>query len=243
TARWISAEERNYLITRISAEEQEKKGGAPTSYKGLFSDANLWRLTAFYFLFQVGDIGFMMWLPTILKGLTNQGMAMIGVLSSLPFFTAMAGLYLIAYLSDRSGRRKRYLAIPAICFALAFVLSAQTRDNALLAYVFLLICGFFHNAYNGVFWALPPKLFASEVSGGARGFINGIGNLGGFVGPFLVGWVTSNFGSTEYGIYVLSGFLTLAFLTALTFPAHLVDDQPQSVRQLPARPYTKSLKP
>ena len=83
------------------------------------------------------------------------------------------------------------------------------------------------------------QLFASEVCGGARGFINGIGNLGGLVGPFLVGWVISNFGSTEYGIYVLSGFLTLAFLTALTFPRHLVYDQSQSVRQLRARPYTK----
>jgi hypothetical protein len=59
------------------------------------------------------------------------------------------------------------------------------------------------------------------------------------VGPFLVGWVISNFGSTEYGIYVLSGFLTLAFLTALTFPRHLVYDQSQSIRQLRARPYTK----
>ncbi len=63
-----------------------------TSYKGLFADSNLRRLTAFYFFFQVGDIGFVMRLPTILKGLTRQGMTMIGVLAALPFFTAMGPL-------------------------------------------------------------------------------------------------------------------------------------------------------
>ncbi|MBV8094443.1 MAG: MFS transporter, partial [Acetobacteraceae bacterium] len=227
TAKWISAEERDYLVTRIAAQEQAAAANGPTSYKGLLVDWNLWRLTAFYFFFQVGDIGFMMWLPTIIKELTNQGMTMVGMLSALPFFAAMAGLYLVAYLSDKSGRRKLYVAIPAIGFAAAFVLSVHTPEIALLAYGFLLVCGFFHNAYNGVFWALPPRLFASDICGGARGFINGVGNLGGFVGPFLVGCFFANFGTTEYGIYVLSGFLTLAFVTALTFPAHLVDNQPQ----------------
>src|SRR5689334_8212883 len=96
------------VLARVggSPKISESRGFAPVtpaSYKGLFSDPNLWRLTAFYFLFQVGDIGFMMWLPTILKGLTNQGMTVIGFLSALPFFAAMAGLYLIAYFSDRSG--------------------------------------------------------------------------------------------------------------------------------------------
>ncbi len=222
-AKWITPAERDYIETRIAAEEKAVHSTGVTSYRGLFADANLWKLTAFYFFFQVGDIGFMMWLPTIMKDLMQQGMTMIGFLSALPFLAAMAGLYVIAVLSDRSSKRKLYLAIPAVVFAAALVASVETRDITLVAFGFIVICGLFHNAYNGVFWSLPPRLFATEVCGGARGFINGIGNLGGFVGPFMVGWVVTGFGSTRYGLYALAGFLLLAFLTALTLPAEKVD--------------------
>jgi MFS family permease len=227
-AKWISAEERDHIVSRIAAEEKAVQQSGVTSYGGLFADANLWKLTAFYFFFQVGDIGFMMWLPTIMKDIVQQGMTMVGFLSALPFLAAMAGLYVIAVLSDRSGKRKLYLAIPAIVFAAALTASVETRDITLVAFGFIVVCGLFHNAYNGVFWSLPPRLFSTEVCGGARGFINGIGNLGGFVGPFLVGWVVTTFGGTRYGLYALAGFLLLAFLTALTLPSDRVDGKIQS---------------
>jgi len=223
-AKWISPEERNYISTRLAEQQKNVKAeGAPTSYKALFRDVNFWRLTLFYFCFQVGDYGFMMWLPTILKDLTKQGMTMVGVLAAIPFVAAMVGLYVIAFKSDKSGKRRLYVAIPAICFAFAFFLSVQTREMALVSFLFLVVCGFFHNAYNGVFWALPPMLFPSEVCGGARGFINGIGNLGGFVGPFLVGWLVTHLGNTEVAIYVLSGFVLAAFAVAMTMPASKID--------------------
>jgi MFS family permease len=218
-----SAEERDYIVTRIAAEEKAVHSAGVTSYKALFADANLWKLTAFYFFFQVGDIGFMMWLPTITKNLVQQGMTMVGLLSAVPFLAAMAGLYIIAVFSDRSMKRKLFLAIPAIVFVAALFASVQTRDLAIVAYIFLVICGLFHNAYNGVFWGLPPRLFATEVCGGARGLINGIGNLGGFLGPFLVGWVVTSFGDTRWGLYALAGFLMLAFVTALTLPSKRID--------------------
>jgi MFS family permease len=218
-AKWISREERDYLVARISQERRSRRQeGAPISYGALFGDRNFWLLTLFYLFFQVGDYGFMMWLPTILKDLTQQGMTMVGLLSAVPFLAAMAGLWLIAYYSDKSGKRRIFVAIPGICFAAAFFLSVQTRPIAMLSFCFLVICGFFHNAYNGVFWAVPPRLFAPDVCGGARGFINGVGNLGGFVGPFLVGWVITTFGGTEYAIYALSAFLLAAFVIALMLP-------------------------
>jgi MFS family permease len=226
-AKWISAAERDYITTRIAAQEENTRaGGAPVSYRALFANVNFWRLTAFYLFFQIGDYGFMMWLPTILKNLTQQGMALVGLMSAVPFLAAMAGLYLIAYFSDKSGKRRIFLAIPGICFAAAFFLSVQTREIALLSFAFLVICGLFHNAYNGVFWSLPPKLFTREVCGGATGFINGIGNLGGFIGPYLVGWIITTFGDTSYAIYILSGFLLAAFLIAMTSPKALDDKAP-----------------
>jgi MFS family permease len=223
-AKWISPEERDYINGRIaSQQEMVVARGAPVSYMALFRNRYLWVLASFYFLVNLGDYGFMMWLPTILKNLTAQGMGMVGLLSAVPFLAAMAGLYVIAHLSDKSGKRRLYIAIPPICFAICFILSVQTREYAVVSFGFLVICGMFHNAYNGVFWALPAKLFANEVWGGACGVINGIGNLGGFFGPFLVGWAVTTFGSTQYGIYVLSGALVAGFLVSLTIPSKLVD--------------------
>ncbi len=161
-AKWISREEREYIVSRIGAEEKAVHSTGVTSYKDLFADANLWKLTAFYFFFQVGDIGFTMWLPTITKNLVQRGMTMVGLLSAVPFLAAMAGLYIIAVFPDRSMKRKLFLAIPANVFAAALVASVQTRDLAIVAYIFLVVCGLFHNAYNGVFWGLPGKRRRAE---------------------------------------------------------------------------------
>jgi MFS family permease len=228
-AKWISTAERDYINARIAAQENSTRAsGAPASYGALFANANFWRLTLFYLFFQIGDCGFMIWLPTILKNLTQQGMALVGLMSAVPFLAAMAGLYLIAYSSDKSGKRRIFLAIPGICFAAAFVLSVQTKEIAMVSFGFLVICGLFHNAYNGVFWTLPPKLFTREVCGGATGFINGIGNLGGFIGPYLVGWIVTSFGDMSYAIYALSGFLLVAFLLAVTSPRQIDDNAPSA---------------
>jgi MFS family permease len=223
-AKWISPAERDYIASRLKEEQNYVKvEDAPISYKSLFQNSNFWKLTMFYFCFQVGDYGFMLWLPTILKELTKTGMTIVGFLSAVPFLAAMAGLYLIAYRSDKTGKRRIYTALPALGFAIAFILSVHTKEMIWVSFSFLVVCGFFHNAYNGVFWAMPPMLFPSEVCGGARGFINGIGNLGGFVGPFLVGWIITTFASTDIAIYVLSGFLVAAFLVCMSLPAHKID--------------------
>ena len=64
-------------------------------------------------------------------------------------------------------------------------------------------------------------LFPREVAGGARGLINGCGNLGGFFGPSMVGWFITMFHSPDIGIYVLSGFLLVACIVTLTLPAQV----------------------
>ena len=74
-----------------------------------------------------------------------------------------------------------------------------------VSYAFLVGCGFFLQAAAGVFWTIPPRLFSPEVAGGARGVINGIGNLGGFAGPYLVGLLIQmyNYDVGIYGLVVL----------------------------------------
>ena len=220
-AKWLSAAERDYLVGRAKQEEESLKlmKNAPVSYKAILSSWNLWKLGIIYFCFQVGVTGYVIWLPTIIKTLTKTGMTATGFLSGIPYIAAMAGVYIFARASDRSGNRRLWVALAGLGFSIVFFLSTQTPGMIWVSYSFLVCCGFFTQAHNGVFWTIPPQLFSKEIAGGARGIINGIGNLGGFLGPFMVGWFITTFHSQKLGLYGLASFLLIACFLSLTLPA------------------------
>jgi len=221
TAKWISREERDYLSNRLAAEQQAMKSRdhAPISYGAVIRDPNMWKLILLYLFYQVGIYGFAMWLPTLLKELTNTGMTGIGFLSMFPYIAMIFGLYGFAQLSDRSGNRRRYTALPILGFAVCFLLSTLLKDHIWVSFGFLVACGLFMQSASSIFWTIPPLLFPAEVAGGVRGIINALGNLGGFVGPFAVGWLRTSFDSYDVGVYFLVAMLVIGFLLALSLPA------------------------
>ena len=223
TAKWISPEERCYLTSTLAAEQARMKAAAaaPVSYRAVLRDPNLWKLTLLYFFYQIGIYGFAMWLPTLLHNLTSAGMTTVGLLSMFPYIAMIFGLYVFGKLSDSSGRRRRYTALPILGFALCFLLSTALNGNIGLSFGFFVACGLFMQSASGVFWTIPPMLFPSEVAGGVRGIINALGNLGGFVGPFAVGWLRTASNSFDIGAYFLVGMLTVGFLIALSLPAKI----------------------
>ncbi len=147
----------------------------------------MWQLIALNFFYQTGIYGYTLWLPTILKELTHSSMGQVGVLAILPYVGAIAGMFLFSSLSDRTGKRKLFVCLPLIGFALCMFLSVALKSQIWLAYAALVGCGFFLQSAAGVFWTIPARLFSAEMAGGARGVINALGNLGGFCGPYAVG--------------------------------------------------------
>lgn len=188
------------------------------SYGELFRNINLWKLIALYFFYQVGIYGFAMWLPSLLKELTNTGMTGVDFLSMFPYIAMIFSLYAFAQLSDRKMNRRRYTVIPIIAFAICFLLSTLLKGNIWISFGFLVACGLFMQSASSIFWTIPPILFPSEIAGGARGIINAIGNLGGFLGPFMVGWLHVSFNSFDAGVYFLVVMLLAGFLVTLTLP-------------------------
>jgi MFS family permease len=219
-AKWLSAAERDWIVARLKAEQAEIKhsGMARISYGAVLADINLWKLIVLYFCYQVGIYGFAMWLPTLLKVLTNSGMAGIGWLSTLPYVAMIFGLYVFGRLSDSTRNRRRYTAMPIIGFAICFLLSTVLNGHIWVSYAFLVACGFFMQSASGVFWTVPPLIFPAEVAGGVRGIINALGNLGGFIGPLAVGWLRVTFNSYDAGVYFLTASLVVGFLITLTLP-------------------------
>jgi sugar phosphate permease len=218
-AKWISKEEREFLTETINKEKGEINGlvKPAVSYTTLMADINLWKLTLIYFALQTGRLGFMLWLPTIVKNLTKMGIASVGLLSVGPYIAAIVGMYMFSAMSDKHLNRQRYTIITAGGFAIFFWLSTQFPAQVWLSYFLLIGTGFFTLSMLPVYWTMPPLLFSSGSAGAARGFINGLGGLGGFVGPFMFGWISTTFG-ISYGIYSLVFFLILGAAVCMTLP-------------------------
>ena len=219
-ARWISEAEKNYLVKTLAAEQLAIAGKEVknASLSAVLSDKTMWQLIALNFFYQTGIYGYTLWLPTILKELTHTSIGQVGMLAILPYIGAIAGMFLFSSLSDRTGKRKLFVSLPLIGFALCMFLSVALKANTWLAYAALVGCGFFLQSAAGVFWTIPARLFSAEMAGGARGVINALGNLGGFCGPYAVGVLITLY-SKDAGVYCLAVSLALASLLALLLPA------------------------
>ena len=219
-ARWISEKEKSWLIATLNAEQKALAGNVVknASLSAVLSDKTMWQLICLNFFYQTGIYGYTLWLPTILKELTNSTMGQVGMLSILPYVGAMGGMLLFSSLSDRTGKRKLFVALPLMGFALCMFLSVILKEHIWLSYSALVGCGFFLQSAAGVFWTIPARLFSAEMAGGARGVINALGNLGGFCGPYAVGLLITYY-SKDAGVYCLAVSLAIASLLALLLPA------------------------
>lgn len=218
-AKWISERERDYLITTL-AEEQKAIAAKAVKNASLFevmADKTLWHLIALNFFYQAGIYGYTLWLPSIVKELTQSGMGKVGMLATLPYIAAMFGMLMFSNLSDRSGKRRAFIAVPLAGLALCLTLSVILREQIWLSFAALVGCGFFLQAAAGIFWTIPAKIFSAEAAGGARGLINALGNLGGFCGPYIVGVLISQY-SQSIGVYSLALSVALAAVLAMILP-------------------------
>jgi sugar phosphate permease len=218
-ASWISPEEKEFLTRTIS---EERSRSSEINDKGvglrlLLKDKNLWILTAIYFCNQVGQYGFLLWLPTVLRSLTKTGMTTVGLLAAVPYIAALGGLYLFSIPADKSGNRRFWAAITEFFFGLFCLLASVFIHQVWISYFFIVMTGMFTKIPAAVFWSLPGQLFAPGNAGTARGFINAVANIGGILGPFLVGWIASLF-SMQAGLFCLVGFLFLGGAMCFALP-------------------------
>lgn len=219
-AKWLSAEEKQYLITTIEKERALHKvedEGKNISFSQVFKKDIFWKLIFINFFYQTGVYGYTLWLPSILKTLTHASIGRVGLLSTIPFIGMMIGMLLVSYLSDKTGRRRIFVVIPLAVFAICLLLSVYYQHNVVVSYIFLVGCGVCLQAPAGIFWTIPTMVFPAEIAGGARGAINALGNLGGFCGPFLVGYLIQHYTESS-GILCLSAALVIATALVFTLP-------------------------
>ncbi|MDR3560928.1 MAG: MFS transporter [Negativicutes bacterium] len=222
-AKWLSKAEKEYLVETLRAEKEAAKKtaqevSAALSYKQLLMNKYLWLMILIFNCGMVGAYGFGIWLPTILKNLTKMGMTQVGFLSVLPFVVSIFGLYIIAYFSDKSRNRRFYTGLPMACFGIGLWLSTLFPDNMWFSYGLLVVTGLFIKSMPSSFWTMIPLLFPAGIAGGTRGIINAFGNLGSFLGPYMVGWIATAY-DMKIGMYSLVFSLLLGAALTMLLPA------------------------
>lgn len=223
-AKWISPAEKEYLLTTLAKEKAIAVANMKTanqvkwSYKQLFSDKNIWIMAILYVCYTSGTYGYLIWLPTLLKDLTKMSLTKVGWLSALPLAAAVVGVYWFGALSDRKGNRRIWCANALWGFGIVFFIATLFPKHIWLSYALICVTGLLSKAMQSPCWSMPALVFPPGVAGGARGIINGIGNLGGFIGPGLVGLFSTKFGNMNYGIYSLVVILVIGGSVTMLMP-------------------------
>jgi ACS family tartrate transporter-like MFS transporter len=223
-ATWLPRAEREWLIAQLERERIEKaKRLQDQAMHGLNSLLNgkVWLLCAIYFLQALGTYGLFLWLPKILSDVSGFKGPKLSAITMVPFVAALAGMILIGQHSDRTGERKWHAAACALTASLGIALAAFSQHSTLLIVLAFTLSQLGQRSILSVFWAIPPMFLGGTAAAASIALINAIGNLGGFVGPALVGWLRTGRDSYTEGLLVLSAALVLQALliAALRLPA------------------------
>ena len=214
-AHWLTAEQREWLSARIYSEHTEAESRQRLSFKAALEHPTVWLLAAIMFCCQTGSYGLTLWVPTIVKGLSGYTDFGVGLFSAIPYIAAAAGMILVGRSSDRSGERFLHIAIPSVIGALGFIATGMI-SAPFAAMIALSVAAVGDYSTRGPFWALPGKFLTGSAAAAGIALINAMGAVGGFIGPYAVGYLKDATGSFASPLYLLAGILFIgAMLTLL----------------------------
>jgi ACS family tartrate transporter-like MFS transporter len=204
-AAWLSDAERRVVRERIGGERRERE---VRNLGAALKDVRVLILAGVQFGFLVGSYGVGLFLPQILK-LGNLTDLEVGFVSSGCYVVATIGMIVWAGQVDKRGGKILNLAVACLVSAVGFLWSIAS-SNFLVALAGLTVALTGINAARGIFWTIPPRFLTGLAAAGGLAFINSIGTMGGFVGPYLMGWLTDHTGSFTAGLAAMAGFLFIA---------------------------------
>ena len=219
-AKWLTDDEKKLIATQIGAEDKEKGEGTLSQ---TFANPRVWLCALIYFTFVMGLYGVGFWLPTIIKATGVKSPLDIGMLTAVPYAFAAVAMVLIGRSADRLRERRWHVAIPGVVGAVGLLLSTLFGDNTWLSMSALTLATVGILTTLPLFWSLPTAFLGGTAAAAGIALINSVGNLAGFVSPFMVGWLKDLTHSTNSGMYMLTASLVLGAVLTLTMPARLVN--------------------
>ena len=220
-AHWLTEPEKRLLEAEIRADHRGTQ--SDHSLGAVFKSGRVWLMCLIYFAFVMGQYGLTFWMPTLIKATGVKGNLNIGLLSAIPFVCAVIAMNLFGRSADARRERRWHLVIPAMLGAAGFVVAASFVDNTVVAVAALSLAAAGVLTCAPLFWSLPTSFLSGAAAAVGIAMINSVGNLAGFVSPYLVGTLKDLTHSTQSGMYVLAAMLVLGSVAVLRTPARLVN--------------------
>lgn len=197
-ATWLSREQRDWLVAHLHSEEQQRQERHNADRLAAMLQPRVWLLIAIYFTVAVGSNASGAYLPKLVQAqFAGASTVRIGVLSALPHLCAVVGMSLFGISSDRRNERRGHLAAAALLAAAGWGLTAL-NPSPVMALVGLCIAQTGMMSMLPVFWTLPTAFLTGAAAAGGIAMINSVANVGGFLGPTILG---------EFGLWSMAAIL------------------------------------
>jgi sugar phosphate permease len=211
-AKWLSAEERNHVERRLREEEEVKQSEGQSRHRivDAFRSGKVWLFCAIYFGFQMGNYGLWFWLPQTLNDTISTDPWIIGLVSAIPWAASAIAMILYAHHSDKTGERRGHVALGAGLAGLAFAAGAVAWHSGTFAVVLVSLSAMGIMCGQSVFWSMPTAALSGAAAAAGIAWINSVGNLAGYLSPFVVGHIRDRTGSMMLAQLVMAGSCIVA---------------------------------
>ena len=211
-AAWMTAAERDWLIATLEAEHHHELAAKarPIDVVGVGA---VWLLAIVYFGMNCTIYGISFWLPKLIKAQAGFSNVQIGFLSAIPYVAAAVVMVLVGLHSDRTAERRMHVTICAVVAAAGLAVAAYTPVFIIMM-VAISVAVMAGNSMYGPFWAMPTGMLPGAMAATGIAFINSIGNLGGFAGPYAIGLLKTSSGGYRQGLLAVAGMLVFTALVA-----------------------------
>ncbi len=220
-AHWLADDERQWLMDRLASERRQREAQHSPSVLQTLLDPKILAVALVYFGANATNYGLSFFLPTIIKGFGVSNLA-TGFITAIPYVVGVVGMIWWGRRSDRKQERKGHAAFALFIAGAGIGLSTLLSDPT-LKMISLAVAGFGIFSCLPVIWTLPTAYLSGAAAAGGIAAVNALGNLAGFFGPAIMGYVRDRTGSFSGGLWVLAcaGFIACAVVLTLRHNSQL----------------------
>ena len=216
-AKWLTDDEKALVLRRLEEEEKVKRSQGEMNHTFLdaFRNAKVWVLCVVYFGIVMGTYGISFWLPQIIKETITKDPVQIGLLSAIPWAAAAIAMVWNGHHSDATGERRWHVAGACMIGAVAFAVSAIPGVGGYAGLAALTVATAGVMSAVSCFWSVPTGILSGTAAAAGIAWINSVGNLAGFVSPYVVGKIRDATHSMTLALSVLAVSVLIAGLLTI----------------------------
>jgi MFS transporter, ACS family, tartrate transporter len=213
-APWLSSLEKDWLVCKLAAERSSGSTARPIGIVAALTNPTIWQLGIIFLFAAIGFYGYSFWAPLVVKSLTGSSDFGVGIILGAVSAVTIIFMILNSAHSDRTDERPLHVAIPLIVMGAGFFGCALLRQPVLVVF-FLALIPIGHCAAYGPFWSMPTRFLTGAPAAAGIALVVTIANVGGFLGPTLIGALENRAGTHDSAFMLLGSCAVVAAFLAL----------------------------